>query len=33
MASSTMAAVPAIAVFLLLQRQIIAGLSRGAVKG
>lgn len=33
MASSTMAAVPAILVFLILQKQIIAGLSGGAVKG
>jgi multiple sugar transport system permease protein len=33
MASSTMAAIPAIIVFLVLQKQIIAGLSGGAVKG
>lgn len=33
MAGSVMACVPAIIVFLLLQRQMIAGLSRGAVKG
>jgi ABC-type glycerol-3-phosphate transport system permease component len=33
MAGSVMAAIPAIAVFLVLQRQIIAGLTGGAIKG
>jgi multiple sugar transport system permease protein len=33
MASALTAAVPALVVFLLLQRQFIAGLTEGAVKG